>query len=379
MLSEPSYLVARMVAPAIVAHFDHHREKASALELAVGIPPTLPLLEAMIDTAFWASLRQEEGHPPRISLALLRPDQAAHPLILGQRLRLTPYNLLKLAPAVEQPSTHLGVWHEGDELYVWGTATRLPALCVVVEVVEPGLLVVKHARGEALGKFINVAILRGDQMQVVDEDNISLGDCPALRASLHGMPLLSQEGTSVNVLVELAAAMRQHRRGGLVLIVPPDSETWPASVVQPVRYPVQPAYAKITELLKSKDEGKADPRWQQSLLRAIGLVGGFTAVDGATVLTQDYELLAFGVKVTRAKGSIHVEKMIVTEPVVGSQAVTVHPSHHGGTRHLAAAQFVHDQRDAVALVASQDGYFTLFAWSPELEMVHAHRIDVLLL
>ena len=40
-------------------------------------------------------------------------------------------------------------------------------------------------------------------------------------------------------------------------------------------------------------------------------------------------------------------------------------------RHLAAAQFVHDQRDAVALVASQDGFFTLFAWSVELAMVHA--------
>jgi hypothetical protein len=31
------------------------------------------------------------------------------------------------------------------------------------------------------------------------------------------------------------------------------------------------------------------------------------------------------------------------------------------------------------LVASQDGFFTVFAWSTALEMVHAHRIDVLLL
>jgi hypothetical protein len=45
----------------------------------------------------------------------------------------------------------------------------------------------------------------------------------------------------------------------------------------------------------------------------------------------------------------------------------------------AAAQFVHDQHDAVALVASQDGNFTVFTWSEQFNMVHAHRIDVLLL
>jgi len=40
---------------------------------------------------------------------------------------------------------------------------------------------------------------------------------------------------------------------------------------------------------------------------------------------------------------------------------------------------VHDQHDALALVASQDGYFTVFSWSTLLEMVQAHRIDTLLL
>ncbi len=51
----------------------------------------------------------------------------------------------------------------------------------------------------------------------------------------------------------------------------------------------------------------------------------------------------------------------------------------GGTRHLSAAQFVFDQRYAVALVASQDGRFTIFAWSPREEMVQVHQIDILLL
>ena len=69
----------------------------------------------------------------------------------------------------------------------------------------------------------------------------------------------------------------------------------------------------------------------------------------------------------------------MTEPVEGGAAAFVHPTQLGGTRHLSAVQFVHDQRDAVALVASQDGRFTVFAWSDCEEMVHAHRVEALLM
>ena len=48
----------------------------------------------------------------------------------------------------------------------------------------------------------------------------------------------------------------------------------------------------------------------------------------------------------------------------------------GGTRHLAGAQFVYHQRDAIALVASQDTRFTVFADSSSEEIVHADRIDL---
>ena len=42
-------------------------------------------------------------------------------------------------------------------------------------------------------------------------------------------------------------------------------------------------------------------------------------------------------------------------------------------------QFVQDQRYSLALAASQGGRFTVFAWSPGEGMVHAHRVETLLL
>lgn len=376
MLSEPTYLAARVVAPMIETHFARHHAAAVAQDTdLLASPPSVHLVEVMIDAAFWASLRREEGHPPKISLALLEPEQAMQPVVFSKR-RLIPYNLLKLAPAVELPGIHLGVWYDDEGLYVWGTATGIPPLCLVIEVVEPGLLVVKHRRADGFGKFVNVAILRGDQLQLVDAESALMDDCPALQAFLPGRSLPTTTGETDNVLGELATVMRAHGRGGLVLVVPPNSTQWQESIVQPITYPVLPAYIGIAE---GRQQEQAKWKWREEIQRAIGIVGGFTAVDGATVITRDYHLLAFGVKVARAETSVPVDKMVLTEPVVDSVARYLHPAQNGGTRHLAAAQFVYDQRDALALVASQDGYFTVFAWSETLQMVHAHRIDVLLL
>ena len=111
----------------------------------------------------------------------------------------------------------------------------------------------------------------------------------------------------------------------------------------------------------------------------MAALAGLTAIDGATVITGRHEVLAFGVKIGGRDGRPRVEQVIVTEPIEGSLPTIVHPSELGGTRHLSAAQFVQDQRDALALVASQDGRFTVFAWSPCDELVHAHRVDALLL
>jgi hypothetical protein len=119
--------------------------------------------------------------------------------------------------------------------------------------------------------------------------------------------------------------------------------------------------------------------WQEAVAPAVETVGGLTAVDGALVLNNRYELLGFGATIARRRGWPQVEEVMLTEPIEGAETMLVHPEQLGGTRHFSAAQFVHDQRDAVALVASQDGRFTVFEWSHGEEKVHAHRVESLLL
>jgi len=335
-------------------------------------------VEVIIDAAFWASLRREEGYTPTISLAFLPPQRAVRPLTFEPRLSLAPEALARLAPAVTRAGIHLGVWPEDGGIRVWGTTRTLPALCFVLEVIAPGLLVVKYPHG-ASGKFVNIAVLEGDQVKVVDEEGADTPDCPDVVTALLGFDSPASWADSVNVFVRIAVSMRAHGRGGALLVVPADSDRWRQSIVQPIGYAVMPPFSEIGDLLRRDPADRNTRDWQDALTQAIDALAGLTAVDGATVMNDRYHLLAFAAKIARHEDSGRVQEVMVTEPVEGMAPSTLHPSQLGGTRHLSAAQFVHDQRDASALVASQDGRFTIFQWSPCEGVVHAHRVEALLL
>lgn len=377
-LTEPAYPAARAVASAVEQIFA--RNIASARQQVRDVAPTPDgaAMEAIIDAAFWASLRREEAYRPKISLAFLPPEDAQHPLMFERELALTPAILARLAPAVERPGIHLGVWRKSNELRIWGTTRTIPRFCFVLEVIEPGLLVVKYRRGRESGKYTNVVVLKGDQIKIVDERGTSLPDCPELVTALLGFGATAVTGDAVNVLVQLAASMRAHGRGGSLLVVPQSCDEWRSSILEHVPYSVSPAYSELAGLLRQSPEEKSQQIWQEAFIDAVDAIAGLTAVDGAAIMTDQYDVLAFGAKIGQ-RDSTRVEQAVITEPVVGNVATVVQPLELGGTRHLSAAQFVHDQRDSIALVASQDGRFTIFAWSPCEQMVHAHRVESLLM
>ena len=373
-----SYPAARLVAPKVHTYFARHQAAASPATTLAPVPDE-GVIRELIDAAFWASLRREEGYEPKISLAYLPPEQDQQALVFERPLPLRPAILAKIAPVVERAGIHLGVWRVDGELCVWGTTQSIPVLCFVLEVVEAGLLVVKHHRGLQAGKYVNVAVLEGDQVKLVDESASTLPDCPDLLTSLLGFNTARSWVGSVNVLVQLAVSMRAHGRGGSLLIVPAGSEEWRESIVHPMTYAVSPPFEALSKIIAAAAGGVESRGWEDSFKDAIDAVAGLTAVDGAAVLADNYDLLAFGAKITRRRGSPLVEQVTVTEPIEGGAPVIATPAELGGTRHLSAAQFVHDQRGAVALVASQDRRFTVFAWSPCEERVHAHRVESLLL
>src|SRR5215469_11802370 len=293
----PAYPAARAAAARIRTHFE----------------PDLATIEALIEAAFWASLRREEGYVPRISLAWVAPDSIRQameaPMRFERRLPLAAQPLTRLAPAVERPGIHLGVWRDGDEFFVWGATRNLPPLCLVLEVVAPGLLVVKESRDES-EKYVNVAVLQGDEVKMIDEQSARLEDCPDLLTSLLGFNTQHASSESMSVLIHLSISMRAHGRGGSLLVVPSQSEVWRESVSQPVLYALDPPFLGLAGLMHTRGADDPNRHWLDALRSAVDSIAGLTAVDGATVITDRYELLAFGVKTVRRRRSSQVADVI---------------------------------------------------------------------
>lgn len=373
-MSRPAYPPAHRVAAEVRAHVGAAMAQSPPAPGERFVPlPDEDAITAVIDVAFWASLRREEGYAPRISLALLPPAEANQPLVFAHRIPLSAVGLARLAPAVERPGIHLGVWPDAQGLVVWGTARGVPRYCLVLEVVSAGLLVLKYRRADDAAKFVNVAVLEGDEVKLVDHAP-ARASARAVSPVLVGLRALTAfGGDGPDLLVQLAVSMRAHRRGGTLLVVPAHDEGWRDSVVRSIPYAVTPPFRELAAL------ARGDPAWSEASRWAVDAVAGLTAVDGATVVTDELDVLAFGAKIARRPESPQVERALATEPVAGRAGEVVALSQLGGTRHLSAAQFVHDQPDAAAFVASQDGRFTVFTWSAADAMVSAHRIEALLL
>jgi hypothetical protein len=371
--ARPGQVVTRNAATKVHGYFaGHWRRIRETSRETLASEASAEAIEAVIDAAFRVSLRREEGYVPRLSLALLAPEDALQPLVFEEALPLSPCSLARVSPAVARSRLHLAVWHLGDELRAWGAVRSIPLSCCVIEVVAPGLLVIKHGPSEPSCKFVNVAVLEGDQIKLVDGRASAAADCPTLVSSVLGCE--SMPGfDAVDVLHELAVSMRAHGHGGTLLVVPADSDEWRESLVHPMPYAVRPGFSTLAQLVHEPGVRRGR-EWEADLREAVELIAGLTAVDGATVLTNQYELIAFGAKIVPRHGHLGVEQVTLTESIEDGLPVIVHPTRLGGTRHFSAVQFVTQQRDSVALVASQDGRFTVFSWSPSETLVRAHRV-----
>jgi len=164
----PTYAAAQLAANRIHRHLATHSTPAQFSAEHAASLPDVATLAALIDAAFWTSLRREEGYIPRISLAFVAPGQVGDAISFAVSLSLEPKDLTKLAGAVERIGLHLGVWPQNGELSVWGITRSLPPFCVILEVILPGLLVVKQSPSEESGKFVNIAVLQGDEIKIID-------------------------------------------------------------------------------------------------------------------------------------------------------------------------------------------------------------------
>src|SRR2546426_8495217 len=245
-----SYPAARVVAKRLEARIAVSK---TAYKNGTDAPkPDAASVEEIITTAFWASLRREEGHSPRISIAFLPPEQSIRPLQFNPPVRLEAALLARLGPAVERPAIHIGVWSYAGDLHAWGVTRTVPTWCFILEVVGPGLLVVKYRRGDPSTKFANVAVLEGSDVKFIEEQPEAMSEVPPALGSLLAFYSSAGRAESDNFLVKVAIAMRALGHGGSLLVVPRTTNLWLNSIVQPITYSLIPPFPDIATFLENK-------------------------------------------------------------------------------------------------------------------------------
>jgi hypothetical protein len=332
--------------------------------------PSADLVSVLLNTAFWASLQQEEGRPVAVPLLLQSPS-SNDDLVFEQSIPLDVQAVVKLAPAVHRERRGLGIRAEGSQrLAIWGLTPMTPsALCVDVK--GPGLLVVK-------GMLRNVMIYHaGEATFLEDEDYDTL-----VRMTRLTLPSDTPAGDRfVNAYwtTRVVDSMRRTGHGGIVLLVPSGPSAWRDALSDAPTYQCSPPFRGLRDAL---DRLLPNPYAAHALVEsehlqyAADTVGQVTAVDGATVLDMDLRLLAFGAMIQSGHLSIG-DVLCVEAGRAKAGGVTRSIRELGGARHRAAVEFCYRIQESVAFVASQDGVLTELGWQKAegtlVALLHAER------
>ncbi len=332
-------------------------------------------LAQLIDTAYWASQTIEEGHQVKFSVVVKEYEDSGNVFRFENPITLNLKNLVKLGSALDGSFSDICVCPDSNgSLKIWGLRIRTPNHLTTdlwIQVLGPGsLLILCHGR--------SIAALIGNQAVFVDPTGLFRAIIPKITSNSKEPAFDSTTLFRFHTLLYITQAMRAHERGGTLLVVPA-GDSWQRSIGQPVIYtggasffepefnsiqsPAQPTAREVI-LLIEKIAAMQDPalvKVRSQLLDQCNRIGRLTAIDGALVMTYDRSVRCFGAKIQAIDPQPGSTEVRLLQPTEEDRGRSMRFADLGGTRHTSAAQFAHDQADALAIVASQDGNVTFFS------------------
>ena len=378
----------------------HQRWPAEAAPL-----PATEVLTQLVSALYQASLLFEEGravecHVVWATLAQLEAQPVTlldfHLVRFAEPRAWNEQELRRLSPAVQHPSSlltvdqapsgQLQVWgmlfseHEWDQvLDSPGRAQSAAPQALLVQVSGPGSLVFYYGarrlltlqRGRIDGHgFLQFPMAWGDGRFFENHllAGLLLGNAPLPPA---------QEELMVQLVLHMQrralTRLRASGHGGLVVLVPTDrveALTAPGGVLRP-KYRLVPAgagprYRAVVQALVQRLVALGEVSWEyfqnspDEELRTLttqidhfaDYIAGMTAVDGALVLTQQIDIVGFGVEIQATQVPLNSVYRALNVEGTSLQAV---PADHGGTRHRAAYRLCLAAPECLAIVVSQDG------------------------
>ncbi len=343
--------------------------------------PSPETISQVIDAAVWTSFATDEGNTVTISIILNPEQDSFDTFIFDKPISFDVNHLVKLGAALEKPRADIGVWpNEEQKIVIWGFKTRsaatlIPNLCV--EAMGPGSVLITFG-----GK--SLAALIGNEAFFIDHSILMRKIIPKLSS-----PTDQQNDTILHLmrymsLLNTARKMREHGRGGTLLLVSGTAE-WRHSIDTPVPYTggaiflesdydvsQKPSLMGVVKNFfgaSSQNKTIKDTEYLERLGRQLDQqckhIARLTAVDGALVMSFDRFVYCFGAKITSAHKHPPPTNIRVYKPIEGDTGAAINLVDLGGTRHQSAAHFANAQPGAVAIVVSQDGHVSFISSDPK--------------
>ena len=367
--------------------------------------PAAEVLTAFVSTLYQASMLAEEGRPVVCHLVLAtQAELEAQPVTVSdfhlvrfaEPRAYSEQELRRLSPAVQHASTLLAVAPTADgSLQLWGLlfsehqwdqlvdqprlTTARPPRALLVEVSGPGSLVFYDGAQRVLtlqrGRIEGHGFVSFPRMWAQGRfvENRQLAG-PALPD-----PTLTPEQQELLMRLTLQMQRRALTRirtsghGALVVLVPTDrvaALTAPGGVLRP-KYRVLsgqagPPFPALAQAVVRRLAQLGEVSWAHyqrahdaelltltaEIEHFADYLAGLAAVDGALVLTQQVDLVGFGVEVQATQ--VPLERVYRALDLEAQQRQPLAVD-HGGTRHRAAYRLCLAAPECLTIVVSQDG------------------------
>ncbi|MFN0139231.1 MAG: putative sensor domain DACNV-containing protein [Pyrinomonadaceae bacterium] len=346
-------------------------------------------METICEAVYAASLKREEGRHHDFSV-VLTPTLSK----FDNEIREAPYHgclnnvtafekpipiadLPKVAPAFDRTNQSLRIWFdEKGQLEIWGFANEfLDYYGLRIQPLLVGELLIDIKAFDFPWLRLLVTFAEADivERQTPLHSLLPQGDTATQAGSDEWHRASHRKRKVFGLVVDIVNKMSLHEHGGTMLFVPPErvTEIIEQSIKVPIALRPQGAYTVIKnkldleerEFINSMNSTIKNDSLAWSFEKEADLLGQFTAVDGATVITTEFAVIAIGAKIKESVDEGFADRTIwVRQAFQDANAMEKNITDTGGTRHQSAAHFVYDNREAFAIVASQDGKISIIYW-----------------
>lgn len=347
------------------------------------------------------------------------PPTGLYKLLFNEPQPLDEYALKRLSPAADFYRSLIGVRHDTKEgLLIWGivhsgsrwvkniysesisSPSMLPSL--VIYVTDPGRITVSK------GPLTIATLNRGQIITTSNKvfDSAWLSDSFAsVRSRLWKLHLDAKAAAEEpwqdldpgivktiarQVVRRIISSVRNSGHGGTVLVIPPEmaDQVFEENPYLSIEYKVTDKATRsrfqtllvnlINTLARTQGREAGEPfesgecaacsqgllaRFDEAIFELAYLFADLTAVDGAVVFSEAFELLGFGAMISG--GLKGVKSVARARDVEGLQREPI-PSGSFGARHRSVYRLCNAVHEAIAIVISQDRLVRFVKWKDDM-------------